>query len=143
MRHSLSILFIFLAFYNCNAQTEFGEMSIKTKDSKDSILANVSVDLYMKDSLIIKGLETDSNGILLIKNLLEGSYNIKLFKEKYTSSTITGIQVKSKLITFINFKLDAYHLTVCGSNYSSEPNTLNENGETIRREDIKHMPSRN
>ena len=152
-----------LASFNTEAQTKGSDKILDIR--KDAISINCKVINNENQILLIDVELTVSKGSeILFKGktdfLGEIDFNLES-KIRYKNDTLTFSFSKSGYVTyiknipgaFIPRKIDiAMQPTFCFEQHSYttgilikyEPqNGLNENGETIRREDIKHMPNRN
>lgn len=93
---------IVLIYQVINAQ---GVLKGKVTDGKEPIpYANIVV---LKDGKINIGAQTDFDGYYTIKPISPGKYEVKASCMGYQTTTITGVQIDSNKITFLDIKMNS------------------------------------
>lgn len=106
---NFKIIFFFfiscLIYNSSTAQIKTGSLKVFTENSKDSILSNVTIELYRNDSTLVGQMKSDSMGTLIFKNLKEGIYYLKADLENCKTFLQPHILVSNEMITFITVKM--------------------------------------
>ncbi len=142
----LSLTFFF-GLLTISAFAQQGEIQGKVIDAKTNEGVPFANVVVFVDGVQKGGSQTDFNGAYTIKPLVAGRYEVKCTYIGYDAASVTGVNVSTDKITYVDLKLEkAGIVTKTTTIVYKKPLIEKDNTtvqKTVTKEDIANLPNRN